>query len=41
MTFTIERLYEDLRPTLVAHFLGLPIKDRYVRFGRPLRLAIS
>ena len=36
MTFAIERLHEGLRPMLVAHFLGLPMKDRYLRFGRPL-----
>ena len=36
MTFPIERLHEGLRPMLVAHFLGLPMKDRCLRFGRPL-----
>ena len=36
MTFAIERLHEDLRPMLVAHFLSLPMKDRCLRFGRPV-----
>jgi GNAT superfamily N-acetyltransferase len=36
MTFAIERLHVGLRHTLVAHFLGLPMKDRFLRFGRPL-----
>ncbi|HSS06866.1 MAG TPA: GNAT family N-acetyltransferase [Rhodanobacteraceae bacterium] len=38
MTFAIERLHEGLRPLLVAHFLALPMKDRCLRFGRPLAL---
>jgi len=36
MTLPIPRLSADLRPTLVAHFLSLPPKDRCLRFGTGL-----
>lgn len=36
MTLPIHRLSPDLRPTLVAHFLSLPPRDRCLRFGTGL-----
>lgn len=36
MTYTVERLSDDMRPSLVAHFLALPLKDRSLRFGMAL-----
>ena len=36
MTLPIHRLSRDSRPTLVAHFLSLPPKDRWLRFGTGL-----
>src|SRR5215470_6413194 len=35
-TVAIQRLNENVRPALVAHFLALPMKDRYLRFGTSL-----
>jgi GNAT superfamily N-acetyltransferase len=36
MTYTVERLRDNTRPSLVAHFLALPLKDRSLRFGMAL-----
>jgi GNAT superfamily N-acetyltransferase len=36
MTYTVERLSDDMRASLVAHFLALPLKDRSLRFGMAL-----
>jgi GNAT superfamily N-acetyltransferase len=36
MTYTVERLSDDMRAPLVAHFLALPLKDRSLRFGMAL-----
>jgi GNAT superfamily N-acetyltransferase len=36
---TIQRLNEGQRTALVAHFLALPMADRYLRFGTPLGAA--
>jgi GNAT superfamily N-acetyltransferase len=36
MTYTVERLSDDVRASLVAHFLALPLKDRSLRFGMAL-----
>jgi len=36
MTYTVERLSDDTRASLVAHFLALPLKDRSLRFGMAL-----
>jgi len=36
MTFPIERMNEGVRAALVAHFHALPMKDRFLRFGRSL-----
>jgi hypothetical protein len=36
MTYTVERLSDDTRALLVAHFLALPLKDRSLRFGMAL-----
>jgi hypothetical protein len=36
MNFDIQRLSEDKRAALVAHFLALPLKDRTLRFGTAL-----
>jgi GNAT superfamily N-acetyltransferase len=36
MTFTVERLRDDMRASLVGHFLALPLKDRSLRFGMAL-----
>ena len=33
MNFTVERLNEDGRASLVAHFFALPLKDRSLRFA--------
>jgi hypothetical protein len=33
MTFAIRRLKEGARGTLMTHFLALPLRDRYLRFG--------
>jgi GNAT superfamily N-acetyltransferase len=35
----LRRLNEDKRATLVAHFLALSVKDRYLRFGSPFGTA--
>jgi GNAT superfamily N-acetyltransferase len=35
-THTVERLSDDTRASLVAHFLALPLKDRSLRFGMTL-----
>jgi GNAT superfamily N-acetyltransferase len=40
MTIAVQRLSENLRPTLVAHFLALPLKDRCLRFGAGLAPAV-
>jgi GNAT superfamily N-acetyltransferase len=32
---TIQRLGEGMRAALVAHFLALPMRDRYLRFATP------
>ena len=34
MIAAVQRLNESVRATLAAHFLALPMKDRYLRFGR-------
>ena len=36
MTYAVERLSDDTRASLVAHFLALPLKDRSLRFGMAL-----
>jgi len=36
MTFAIHRLGDGARPTVTAHFLALPMKDRRLRFGTSL-----
>ena len=36
MTVAVQRLDEDVRPSLLAHFLALPAKDRSLRFGTSL-----
>lgn len=36
MAYTVERLSDDMRASLVAHFLALPLKDRSLRFGMAL-----
>ena len=36
MNFDIQRLTEDKRAAVVAHFLALPLKDRSLRFGTAL-----
>ena len=36
MTVAIQRLNENVRPALLAHFLALTMKDRYLRFGTSL-----
>ncbi len=36
MTVVVQRLSEDLRPLLLAHFLSLPATDRRLRFGTAL-----
>ena len=42
MTVAIQRLTERVRGALVAHFLALPMTDRYLRFGSPFgRAAIA
>jgi len=33
MPWLVERLNDRMRPSLVAHFLALPLKDRSLRFG--------
>ncbi len=33
MHCAVERLNDDMRASLVAHFLALPLKDRSLRFG--------
>lgn len=33
MPCVVERLNDDMRASLVAHFLALPLKDRSLRFG--------
>jgi GNAT superfamily N-acetyltransferase len=33
VTFAIQRLNEDVRSSLLAHFLALPMRDRSLRFG--------
>ena len=33
MACVVERLNDDMRAALVAHFLALPLKDRTLRFG--------
>lgn len=33
MACVVERLNDDMRASLVAHFLALPLKDRTLRFG--------
>jgi GNAT superfamily N-acetyltransferase len=35
-TYTVQRLSDDMRGPLVAHFLALPLKDRSLRFGMAL-----
>ncbi len=39
MLLTIQRLSEGNRPMLVAHFLALSMRDRYLRFGTPFGAA--
>jgi GNAT superfamily N-acetyltransferase len=36
MACVVERLNGDMRASLVAHFLALPLKDRSLRFGSAL-----
>jgi GNAT superfamily N-acetyltransferase len=36
MAFTVQRLNEGQRATLLKHFLALPPKDRSTRFGAPV-----
>ena len=36
MAYTVERLRDNTRPSLVTHFLALPLKDRSLRFGMAL-----
>lgn len=36
MSFAVQRLNDDGRTSLVAHFLALPPKDRLLRFGSAL-----
>jgi GNAT superfamily N-acetyltransferase len=36
MTIAIQRLNENVRATLTAHFLALPMRDRCLRFGTSL-----
>jgi GNAT superfamily N-acetyltransferase len=35
MNWEVQRVHEDAKAALVAHFLALPVKDRYLRFGAP------
>ena len=36
MAYNVERLSDDMRASLVTHFLALPLKDRSLRFGMAL-----
>lgn len=36
MIFAIQRLNEGVRAALMTHFLALPMRDRYLRFGTSL-----
>jgi len=40
MNFAVQRLNEEIRATVVAHFLALPLKDRCLRFGMALAPAV-
>ena len=35
-TFAVQRLDKDVRATVLAHFLALPLRDRCLRFGASL-----
>ena len=40
MTFNVQSLNVTMRNMLLAHFLALPIRDRWLRFGAPLAPAV-